>query len=181
MPPAPRRGLTGGDGIGTAEIQGSLWGAAAEDWSALVEPLSKLADRRTSRVPPGMFPACGSVGPPVCSCQEKSCCRMTPSSPNGSPLRAAPTASAPAATAGDVLQGAVAAVLLLMMVAGLAGLMIMVVKRQEVGADEWGVAEWIFFAVASGLMVVGAFAAFRSLRYYLTGRHRLRVTRERES
>ena len=26
--------------MGTAEIQGSLWGAAAEDWSALVEPLS---------------------------------------------------------------------------------------------------------------------------------------------
>jgi hypothetical protein len=92
----------------------------------------------------------------------------------------APRDEPPAATAGDVLQGAVAAVLLLMMVAGLAGLMVLVVKKQEVGADKWGVAEWIFFAVASSLMAVGALAAFRSLRYYLTGRHRRRVTFERE-
>ena len=92
----------------------------------------------------------------------------------------APRDEPPGATAGDVLQGAVAAALLLMMVAGLAGLMILVVRRQQVGADEWGVAEWIFFAVASALMVVGAMAALRSLRYYLTGRHRRRVTWERQ-
>jgi hypothetical protein len=92
----------------------------------------------------------------------------------------APREEPPGATAGDVLRGTVAAVLLLMMTAGLAGLMIMVVKREEIGADRWGVAEWAFFAVASALMVVGAFAAFRSLRYYLTGRHRRRVASARE-
>src|SRR3954453_20205896 len=50
---------------------------------AVQEPLStkkpsnwlslKLAVRRTSRLPPGMLPACGSEGAPVWSCQAKSC------------------------------------------------------------------------------------------------------------
>ena len=30
----------------TAEVQGALWGAAAEDWAALVEPLSAPLFRR---------------------------------------------------------------------------------------------------------------------------------------
>ena len=30
----------------------------------------KLAERRTSRLPPGRLPACGSVGGPDCCCQS---------------------------------------------------------------------------------------------------------------
>jgi hypothetical protein len=52
-------------------------------------PSLKFAERSTSRLPPGMFPACGSVGAPVCDCQATSFCRTTPSSPSGSPLRIA--------------------------------------------------------------------------------------------
>jgi hypothetical protein len=87
----------------------------------------------------------------------------------------APRDDPPGATAGDVLQGAVAAVLLLIMLAGIAGLVFMVLNRQVAGADQWGVAQWIFFMVALALAAVGALAAFRSLRYYLSGHHRRHV------
>ena len=87
----------------------------------------------------------------------------------------APRDDPPGATAGDVLQGAVAAVLLLIMLAAMAGLVFMVLHRQVAGADQWGVAQWTFFMVALALAAVGALAAFRSLRYYLSGQHRRHV------
>jgi hypothetical protein len=74
-----------------------------------------------------------------------------------------------------VLQGAVAVVMLVIMVAGMAGMVLMAITRDAVGADQWGAWEWVLFAVGFVLVGVGALAALRSLRYYLTGRHRHRV------
>ena len=42
---------------------------------------------RTSRLPPGVLPACGSRGLPLLSAIAASVWRSRPSSPNGSPLR----------------------------------------------------------------------------------------------
>src|SRR5262249_24650673 len=51
-------------------------------------PSLKSAERRTSRLPPGTLPGCGSVGPPVWSCHSPWSFWVTrPSSPFGSPLR----------------------------------------------------------------------------------------------
>src|SRR5829696_6457563 len=59
-----------------------------------IRPSFMLAVRRTSRLPPGMFPACGSAGAPVCFCHSPlSFCVTRPISPFGSPLRATFAAS----------------------------------------------------------------------------------------
>lgn len=87
----------------------------------------------------------------------------------------APRDDPPGATAGDVLKGAIAVALLVIMVAGLAGMVLMAVNRDAVGADQWGAGEWVLFGVGLFLVGLGAVAALRSLRYYLTGRHRRRV------
>ena len=41
----------------------------------------KVAERSTSRLLPGVLPACGSEGAPVCARQSASCCTTKPSSP----------------------------------------------------------------------------------------------------
>jgi len=86
----------------------------------------------------------------------------------------------PGASAGDVFQGAAAAVLFVIMLLGFGGMAFMAFNRSAISADVWGLAEWIFFGLGSLLLALGAAAAFRSLRYYLTGRHRRRVALERE-
>ena len=52
---------------------------------------SKVAERSTSRRPPGTLPGCGSRGPPVWSCHSSSFWVMTPTSAYGSPLRSSLT------------------------------------------------------------------------------------------
>jgi hypothetical protein len=85
----------------------------------------------------------------------------------------APREEPPGASAGDVLQGAVAITLFVLMLAMLAGLMLLALWRRE-ARDDWDPAEWIVFALLVVLTGLGALASFRTLRYYLTGGHRRR-------
>ena len=80
----------------------------------------------------------------------------------------------PPASAGDVLKGAVAIAVVLLMLAAFVRVGLVAYQRAYVYSD-WGPVDWVTALLLALLMALGAFAALRSVRHYLTGRHRRRL------
>ena len=86
----------------------------------------------------------------------------------------------PPATAGDVLQGAVAAAVLVMVLIRFGGLVFLPFHRDRFGGDRWDAADWSLYLTITLLMGLGVLASLRSVRHYLTGRHRRRAAALRD-
>jgi hypothetical protein len=88
-----------------------------------------------------------------------------------------PREDAPAPTGGDVVQGAVAVCVAIACCLAAGGFAWLTQNRHE----DWTGGQYVVMVVCVALALVGAAAAVRSVRHYLTGKHRIRKATPRRA